>query len=176
MSPLRRGNAMVIFIVFILFVGVGLYLVVNGQPGSVSSQIPRYMAMVDNVGSGQTGTNEAITGRVAIISYEAKAMDPLHDRLLSRHRTDASDDLGAIIVLVRQGTGIAAGATTGLAPASGGSGATYTIAGYVFTSDGTLITTHQVTRQASMSGAGVEGELRVEADKEFMDWLNGTLP
>lgn len=176
MHASRRGNAMVVVFILVLVVGVGVFFLVNGQPGSVSSKIPQYVAMVDNVTSGDTGTGEAITGRVAIVSYEARAMDPLHDRLLARHRTDTADQLGAVVVLVRQGTGIGAGTTTGLAPATSGSGATYTIAGYVFKPDGTLITTHQETKQAGMSGAGVEGELRVEADEAFMTWMNSVLP
>jgi len=170
---LRRHQAGVsaVAIVIVLAVIVVIIVAITSSgvgPDGLTSHVDHYIAMLDNRGTGEPGAKAS--GRAVVVDSEMKRIDGLHDRLPSSIRAQKHSEVDTVIVLVRSGTGIGAGMSVGLAPASLQQGS-YSIAAFVFDQAGKPITAHSVNYTTSSSGTGEEAEAKAKADRDMLEWI-----
>ncbi len=168
--PHRPGVSAVAIIIVLAIVVVVLVVVSQSGmgPDGLAAHVDDYIAMLDNRGSGSPGAR--FSGRAVVVNSEMKSLDELHNRLSSSLRAQNHSEVETVIVLVRSGTGIGAGMSVGLAPASLQQGS-YTISAFVFDAAGKPIASHSVNYQTSSSGTGEEAEAKAKADRDMLAWI-----
>lgn len=166
----QRGVSAVAIVIVIAVVVVILVLILNSGvgPDGLTAHVDHYIRMLDNRAPAAPGARP--TGLAVVVDSEMKRIDALHDRLPSAIRATKHSEVGTVIVLVRSGTGIGAGFTSGLSPATLQQGS-YTISAFLFDKAGNPILNHSVTKKTSMSGAGAEAEAKGEADRDMLAWI-----
>lgn len=172
LKPHRSGISAVAIIIVLAVVVVILVVVsqTGMGPDGLAAHVDDYIAMLDNRGAGPASAR--FTGRAVVVDSEMKRLDDLHDRLSSSLRAQNHSEVETVIVLVRSGTGIGAGMSVGLAPASLQQGS-YTISAFAFDRNGKPLGSHSVNYQTSSSGTGEEAEAKAKADRDMLAWIEG---